>query len=171
MAYAVGVRRTLHRPGTHDSHEEPRGSHRTPTPAEATRSPRAEKSSRAKHRPQVHSITGAPLSPRVDQNNRLRNYLISMTIRTICFLLAGVFAITSSWTWLAWVCIIAAAILPYPAVVFANAVDRRRETVDLQAPYLMLEAGPTGEAPSAPPTQTRPADPPPPPATGRWYSG
>ncbi|GAB94495.1 hypothetical protein KILIM_005_01120 [Kineosphaera limosa NBRC 100340] len=127
VTYADVVRATLHR-------SRPKG----PAAGSGGRQGR-----RAPTRP-VHSITGAALSPRVDQNKRLRNYLISMGIRTVCFALAGVFAVTTSWTWLAWLCVVAAAVLPYPAVVFANAVDRRLETTDIQAPYRMLEAGPSG---------------------------
>lgn len=65
-----------------------------------------------------------------------------MGIRTVCFALAGLFAVTTSWTTLAWICVVAAALLPYPAVVFANAVDRRRDVDVVQTPMRMIGAGP-----------------------------
>ncbi len=88
----------------------------------------------------IQSITSAPLSLREDQRHRLRNYLISMTIRTVCFALAGVFAIATDWTPAAWICVVAAALLPYPAVIFANNVDRRSVVTSPQMPRLQLEA-------------------------------
>ncbi len=87
----------------------------------------------------IQSITHAPRSAREDQQHRLRNYLISMGIRTVCFALAGILAIATAWTWAAWVCIVAAALLPYPAVVFANAVDRRSVVEPVTAPRRAIE--------------------------------
>lgn len=69
----------------------------------------------------------------------MRNYLISMGIRTLCFVLAGVFAIATDWTVAAWVCVIAAAVLPYPAVVFANNVDRRESVMPTESPQRAIE--------------------------------
>lgn len=57
-----------------------------------------------------------------------------MGIRTLCFALAGVFAIATDWTVAAWVCIVAAALLPYPAVVFANNTDRRQSKMEAVGP-------------------------------------
>lgn len=87
----------------------------------------------------IQSITSAPLSLREDQRHRLRNYLISMTIRTVCFALAGVFAIATDWTPAAWICVIAAALLPYPAVIFANNVDRRSVVTAPRPPRRQIE--------------------------------
>lgn len=54
----------------------------------------------------------------------MRGYLISMAVRTVCFIAAIV-------TWhvsrpISVVCFVFAAILPYVAVVYANAVGKRR---------------------------------------------
>lgn len=51
----------------------------------------------------------------------MRNYLVSMTIRTICFVLAFVLH-----GWLRWTCVGLAVVLPYIAVVAANATNQRR---------------------------------------------
>lgn len=91
----------------------------------------------------VQSVSTAPLNPRIDQDARLRNYLISMSIRTACVALAGLFAIWTPWIAAAWVCVAAAVLLPYPAVVYANNVDRRRHHVELIAPHRALGAGDT----------------------------
>lgn len=56
----------------------------------------------------------------------MRSYTISMTIRTVCFLLAGLFVTVVPWQPGAWICILAALVLPYPAVVVANNRDMRQ---------------------------------------------
>jgi hypothetical protein len=73
-------------------------------------------------RPPVYSITGARRGLRDDVNTRTRRYLVSMGIRTACFLLA---VVTDGW--LRWVLIAATVLLPYFAVVFANSGRERIE--------------------------------------------
>ena len=73
----------------------------------------------------VHSISSLPRSRKDDQRRRMRGYTISMTIRTVCFLLAGFFVTVVPWQPGAWICIVAALVLPYPAVVMANNRDMR----------------------------------------------
>lgn len=72
---------------------------------------------------QVHSITGAGESLTNEQTGRTRRYLVSMTIRTACVLLAIVVP-----GWPRWVFLAGAVALPYLAVVAANAGGRRRST-------------------------------------------
>jgi hypothetical protein len=67
------------------------------------------------------SITSAPKSLKSDLAGRQRRYLISMLIRTACFLLTVV--LPSPYRWFA---LAGAMFLPYIAVVIANA---GRETV------------------------------------------
>lgn len=67
------------------------------------------------------TITSAPKSLKSDLAGRQRRYLISMIIRTICFLLTV--ALPSPYRWFA---LAGATFLPYVAVVIANA---GRETV------------------------------------------
>lgn len=69
----------------------------------------------------VPSATNLPASPKGDQSIRMRNYTISMTIRTLCFVLA-----IFTHGWIRWVFAIAAILLPYIAVVLANASNQRR---------------------------------------------
>lgn len=66
------------------------------------------------------------MSVRDDQSVRIRNYIVSMGIRTGCFILSGFFAMVMSWTAAAWICVVAAVVLPYPAVVVANATNNRK---------------------------------------------
>lgn len=92
--------------------------------------------------PEVHSITGAAVSLSSEQTGRTRRYLISMTIRTACVLLAIVVP-----GWPRWVFIAGAVVLPYLAVVVANSGRGRRSAAPAPLPLaarpLALPAGPT----------------------------
>ncbi|MDX6308366.1 MAG: hypothetical protein QOI06_1412 [Nocardioidaceae bacterium] len=66
------------------------------------------------------SITSARTSRSADIKRRQSHYLISMGIRTVCFLLAVVIPGPARWVLLA-----AAFFLPYFAVIIANAADGR----------------------------------------------
>jgi hypothetical protein len=70
--------------------------------------------------PEVYSITGTRASLDDDMGKRMRKYLISMSIRTACFI-GAVFAAGP----LRWVLVVAAVVLPYFAVVVANAGGNR----------------------------------------------
>lgn len=63
----------------------------------------------------VYRITTARRSVSDDQQIRVRGYVISMSIRIVCFLLA---ALTTGW--LRWTFVVGAVFIPYVAVVFAN---------------------------------------------------
>ena len=71
----------------------------------------------ARNDPEPIRITDAAAGHSVDVAGRQRRYLISMAVRTACFLLAVVFAGTA----LMWVFIVASFLLPPIAVVLANA--------------------------------------------------
>ena len=90
---------------------------------------------------EVHTITTAAPGHTADINARTKRYLVMMSIRIICFVLA---VIVSGWP--RWAFIVGAIILPYLAVVVANARDERRVNQDLEVP------GPPGrpELPQAP---------------------
>jgi hypothetical protein len=62
------------------------------------------------------SITGAQVSRVEDNRAREKRYLMSMAIRTVCF----IGAILAS-GWLRWALVAGAVLLPYVAVVMANA--------------------------------------------------
>jgi hypothetical protein len=65
----------------------------------------------------VYSVTAARSGTSDDLTHRQRRYLISMSIRTACFVLAVVVHGP-----VRWVLVSAALVLPYIAVVMANAV-------------------------------------------------
>ncbi len=68
-------------------------------------------------RTDTQSVTSAPESRTEDQARRLRRYLLTMTIRTVCFVLVVVID-----SWERWVFAAGAVFLPFIAVVAANAV-------------------------------------------------
>ena len=74
----------------------------------------------------VYRITGAGAALSEEQSGRTRRYLISMGIRTLCFL--GAIVVSGP---MRWVLIVGAVCLPYVAVIFANAGKdaRRRSTI------------------------------------------
>ena len=76
-----------------------------------------------KRDPEVVRITSAPESPDVERGSRERRYMISMAIRTACF----VAAVAVGSGWLRWVLVAAAFVLPYVAVVMANSASPRVE--------------------------------------------
>lgn len=69
------------------------------------------------HGPDIQSVTDAPGSAAEDQGERMRRYFTAMGLRGVCFVLA---IVTSGW--LRWTCVVGAVVLPYIAVVLANAV-------------------------------------------------
>jgi hypothetical protein len=86
----------------------------------------SESQRRGRGKDPIYQITGARRGVREDVDNRARRYVISMGIRTVCFLLA---VVTDGW--LRWVMIAAALVLPYLSVVFAN--GGRERAIDLPA--------------------------------------
>jgi hypothetical protein len=82
----------------------------------------------------VYSVTGARPGASDDLAQRQRRYLISMSVRTACFVLGVV-----AHGWLRWVLLAAALVLPYIAVVMANAVGSA--AVDAPTAYVPTQAG------------------------------
>lgn len=76
-------------------------------------------------------ITSADTALDDDMKSRIIKYSITMTIRTLCFV-AAYFAFISSQQVLMWVFVAGAVLLPYPAVIFANA-GRERSRDDRSA--------------------------------------
>ncbi len=68
------------------------------------------------HEEKPFNITSAQFSLSADQSARQRRYLISMIIRTVCFILAVVLPSP-----IRWFALLGAVTLPYFAVVIANA--------------------------------------------------
>jgi hypothetical protein len=98
----------------------------------------------------AQSITSAPEPLGADQARRARRYLIQMGIRVVCFLLAVL-----TWSrvplWVSLVLIVGAVVLPYIAVLFANAGRERRD--DAPPGYVphLLDAAPTARPVTAAP--------------------
>jgi hypothetical protein len=76
---------------------------------------------RRAHGAEVVRITTAPESPGQDMAHRQKRYMISMGIRTLCFV--GAIAVGPGW--LRWVLVAGAFLLPYVAVVLANSARPR----------------------------------------------
>lgn len=73
-----------------------------------------------KHSHHAPAVTSLPQSPQDEATGRVRRYWIMMGIRMACFALT---VLVTPYGWYTWVFAIAAAVLPYIAVVFANAVS------------------------------------------------
>lgn len=71
--------------------------------------------------PQVHSITAAATSHTADLNSRVRRYLVSMGIRTVCVILVVIVPGPARWVFA-----VLAIVLPYIAVVMANVARKHR---------------------------------------------
>ena len=70
--------------------------------------------------PDAQSVTSAPEARTEDQARRLKRYLVTMGIRTACFVLLVVID-----DWYRWIFAVGAVFLPFFAVVAANAVKPR----------------------------------------------
>ncbi|MEN0129487.1 MAG: DUF3099 domain-containing protein [Brevundimonas sp.] len=83
-------------------------------------------SARKQDEPEIPRITSAPEPLAEDVARRQKRYLIQMGIRVLCFALAVI-----TWhhipLWLSIVFIIAAVVLPYAAVILANAGRERAD--------------------------------------------
>ena len=89
----------------------------------------------------VQRITAAPEPLAEDVARRQRRYLAQMGVRLVCFVLTIV-----TWShmprWVSLVLVVAAVVLPYVAVIFANAGRERRDDAE---PFVDLrEIGPGG---------------------------
>ena len=75
---------------------------------------------------EVHSITSAPEALTDDLARRQKRYLAQMGIRVVCFA-GAVFSWGHIPLWASLILIVAAVVLPYSAVLFANAGRERRD--------------------------------------------
>lgn len=91
--------------------------------------------------PEAVRITTAATSRESDIAARERRYVISMTIRTLCFLGAVVAGVAFGVWWLCWVLLAASLLLPYVAVVAANAGETREDAFELPDTAYRRELG------------------------------
>ena len=84
-------------------------------------------------------VTQVAESRTEDLNRRRRNYAVAMAVRTVAFV--AIFFVPGVWKMLP---LAAAAVLPFFAVMFANAVDHRRPAPISEEPDPLL-ALPPGE--------------------------
>jgi uncharacterized membrane protein len=96
--------------------------------------------------PEAVRITSASASRQDDIAARQKRYLFSMGIRTVCFV-AAIVAASFGLTWLWPVLIVAALVLPYVAVVMANAATTKGDGFALidSGSRRELGAGPKGQ--------------------------
>lgn len=73
----------------------------------------------------MQSVTSVPQSLAEEQASRIRRYLLTMAVRTVCFVGAAVTGMRGAPAWVWGSMAIAAIVLPYIAVVMANAVRSR----------------------------------------------
>ncbi len=85
--------------------------------------------------PEAVRITSAAASRNDDIRTRQRRYLISMVLRTVCFI-GMILASLAGIHWLWPIFLVGAIVLPYVAVVMANASAPRSDGFEL------LEGGP-----------------------------
>lgn len=89
-------------------------------------------------------ITTAATSRSADIATRQKRYLWSMSLRSACFVGAGIAALSGvGWLWP--ILIVGALVLPYVAVVLANAATTRTDVFELQQPLdTTRQLGPAG---------------------------
>ena len=101
--------------------------------------------------PPVYRITATTLGHAEDLANRQTRYLLSMGVRTLCFLSAVAVWFGLGLAWLSALLFVGAILLPYVSVVVANAGRERAEQLPLtvltpRRPALERGSGPSPHA-------------------------
>ncbi|GAA4197760.1 hypothetical protein GCM10022219_26230 [Microbacterium oryzae] len=98
-------------------------------------------------KPQPQAATSLDRAPRDDESHRMRTYLLTMGVRTLCLVLM---VAVVPYGWYTFVFALGAVVLPYIAVVVANAAQSTQVT-HAQAPERpALPAAPTQPEPTTP---------------------
>lgn len=87
----------------------------------------------------AQSVTSLGISPEDDRRSRIIKYSVAQLIRVICIILA----VVGGGNWLTWVAGFGAAVLPYVAVVIANASSgegNSKSAPKAEAPTLSIGA-------------------------------
>jgi Protein of unknown function (DUF3099) len=97
-------------------------------------------------RPQ--SATSLEISPEEDRRARIIKYSVAQGVRVICIILA----VVGGGNWLTWVAGFGAAVLPYVAVVIANATgtgSTSKKVAKAEAPTIAISADAFRSAPKS----------------------
>jgi hypothetical protein len=110
-------------------------------------------------RPSAHLVTEAQRSKSADISYRERRYLIMMSIRVVCFLVAVV-VFANGGGWLTAIPAVGAIAIPYFAVVFANGGREPSNTKGFRAyePNLPVQYRPAGGDSAEDAARPAPAD-------------
>jgi low affinity Fe/Cu permease len=85
----------------------------------------------------TNSITSLPASPEQDRERRFHRYVWQMSVRVLFFVVA-VLMYTWWHTWLCVIPIVLAAVIPWVAVVIANAGNKQGAAVERPAGQIVL---------------------------------
>lgn len=78
-------------------------------------------------------ITTASAGAGADIASRQKRYVITMGVRTLCFVAVAALAISHAGPgWLPWIFVVGAVVLPYVAVVMANATNTKSDGFELR---------------------------------------
>ena len=91
-------------------------------------------------RDEVYAVTGAQAGTKDQQERRIGKYLVSMGIRVVCLIAAVLVP-----GWPRWLFVAGAVLLPYVAVVIANAGRERtsRRSIIVESPQRELPSTPS----------------------------
>ena len=96
---------------------------------------------------EVYTVTDAPKPMSEDIGHRQRRYLISMGIRTGCFLGAVFAGVLSAPLWVVGLLVVGAVFLPYISVIFANGGREPQPTARFGGPDGPHHKGISGQRP------------------------
>ena len=88
---------------------------------------------------QAQSATSLGISPEEERRERIFKYTIAQVVRVVCIIVA----VAGGGNWLTWVAGIGAALLPYYAVVIANATTdgrAKKSVAKAEAPTIAIGA-------------------------------
>jgi Protein of unknown function (DUF3099) len=100
-----------------------------------------------RRRAAAYTVTNAPVPMSEDIRHRQRRYLLSMGVRTVCFVGAVIIAATGAPVWIAGLMVVAALVLPYISVVMANGGREPQPRVDLDDMQRLDRKGISGRPP------------------------
>ncbi|MEU8804405.1 DUF3099 domain-containing protein [Spirillospora sp. NPDC048819] len=97
--------------------------------------------------PEVYTVTDAPRPMSEDIEYRQRRYLVSMGVRTVCFVGAILAAVAGAPAWAVLILVAGALLLPYIAVIFANGGREPTASATFEAPATREQKPDSGQRP------------------------